>query len=68
MTKEEKIRAEQVREIVREALNKMLDQEYEAIIQEIEDGKSKLSNRSLTDIIDEILSPKRGELGGHTRG
>jgi len=63
MTNEETKRAEQIREIVREALNQMLDEEYEAIIKEIKEGKAMLSNRSMTEIVDNLLSSNNANFG-----
>ena len=58
MTNEEIKRAEQIREIVREAINKLIDEEYSEIIKEIGQGKARLSDKDLSDIVNEILSPE----------
>ncbi len=56
MTNEETKKIEQLREEVRKALNIMLDEEYNEIINQINDGKVKLSNRSMTEILDQLDS------------
>lgn len=59
MTREEQVRAELIREVVRKTLNQLLDEEYSEIIKEIEDGNVRLSNRSMTDLISGVLLPKK---------
>lgn len=61
MKKEEIIRVELIREEVRKVLNQVLDEEYEEIIKDIEDGKTILSSKSIDDIIEELQSLKREE-------
>ncbi len=59
MTKEEIIKAEQIREEVRKVINQMLDEEYEDIIKRIETGEAKITTKSMTDIIDHLLSQNK---------
>ena len=57
MTNEEIIKAEQIKEVIRQALNQLLDEEYEEVLKRLKDGDAILTNKSLDEIKDDLMSP-----------
>lgn len=49
MRKKKIKKSEQVREVIRKALNQILDEEYENIVKQLKDGNVELSNKIKTD-------------------
>lgn len=59
MTNEEMIKAEQIKEVIRQALNQLLDEEYDEVLKRLKDGDAILTNKSLDEIKDDLMSPPR---------
>ncbi len=57
MTNEELKKAEQIKEVIRQALNQLLDEEFEEVLKRLKEGDAILTNKSLDEIKDDLMSP-----------
>lgn len=58
MTKEEITKLERIRDEVRKVINQIFDEEYEAVIQQIMEGNGKLTDKSVEEIVANLLKIK----------
>jgi hypothetical protein len=56
MTNEEIARAQEIKEEIRKAINQIIDEEYNSVINKMVENNARLTNRNIDDIVREILS------------
>jgi hypothetical protein len=50
---------EQIREILRKAINQLIDEEYASVMKEVEEGRETVTSKSLDEIFTELLSSNK---------
>ena len=49
-------KAEQIREEVRKVINKMIDEEYDSLMKDLEENEKRLNSRDIIQILENIIS------------